>query len=77
MQLVYSNEKQTTIKVTLDEGEQLGRKLVGPKVVYVPVNPKNADYAAIVEQKLTIEPYKVPIPPPPSSPSTKRPRVKT
>jgi hypothetical protein len=60
MQLVYTNEHQSSISVTLDEGESLGL-LAGPIQASVPVDPANTDYAAIVEQKLVIEPY---VPPP-------------
>jgi hypothetical protein len=60
MQLVYANEHQNSITVTLDEGESLGN-LAGPVTASVPTDPANVDYAAIVEQKLTIEPY---VPPP-------------
>jgi hypothetical protein len=60
MQIVYANEHQNSIKVTLDEGESLGN-LAGPIQAFVPTDPANVDYAAILEQKLTIEPY---VPPP-------------
>jgi hypothetical protein len=63
MQLVYVNEHQNSINVTLDEGESLGN-LAGPVTATVPVDPANTDYAAIVEQKLVIEPY---VPPPVAS----------
>jgi hypothetical protein len=63
MQLVYTNEQQSSIKVTLDEGESLGN-LSGPIQAFVPLDPANVDYAAILEQKLTIEPY---VPPPAAS----------
>jgi hypothetical protein len=55
MQLTYTNEHENSIKVTLDEGESLGH-LVGPATAFVPVDLANADYAAIIEQKLVIEP---------------------
>jgi hypothetical protein len=60
MQLSYTNEHASSVKVTLDEGETLGH-LAGPTTAFVPLDPANTDYAAIVEQKLTIEPY---VPPP-------------
>jgi hypothetical protein len=60
MQLVYTNEHASSIAVTLDEGESLGH-LAGPVTAFVPTDPANTDYAAIVEQKLVIEPY---VPPP-------------
>jgi hypothetical protein len=56
MQLVYTNAESTLIKVTLSEGESLGH-LVGPATAFVPVDPANVDYVAIVEQKLVIEPF--------------------
>jgi hypothetical protein len=55
MQLIYTNAESTLIKVTLDEGESLGH-LVGPATAFVPIDLANADYAAIIEQKLVIEP---------------------
>jgi hypothetical protein len=54
MQLVYSSPEETTIQVTLDEGETLG-DLVGPTVAHVPTDPANRHYAEIVEQGLKIE----------------------
>jgi hypothetical protein len=60
MQLVYTNEHENSITVTLDEGESLGN-LAGPIQAFVPPDPANVDYAAIVEQKLVIDPY---VPPP-------------
>jgi hypothetical protein len=60
MQLVYTNEDQNSINVTLDEGESLGN-LAGPIQASVPTDPANTDYAAILEQKLVIDPY---VPPP-------------
>jgi hypothetical protein len=64
MQLAYTNEHESTISVTLDEGESLGN-LAGPVEAFVPTDPANVDYAAIVEQQLTIEPYV----PPPAAPA--------
>jgi hypothetical protein len=60
MQLVYSNPEETTIKVTLDEGEVGLGDLVGPTVVHVPTDPMNRHYAEIVKEKHTIEAYKAP-----------------
>ncbi|HEY1878308.1 MAG TPA: hypothetical protein VGG68_00095 [Caulobacteraceae bacterium] len=60
MQLVYSSPEQTTITVTLDDGEHLGN-LNGSVTAFVPTDPANTDYAAILEQNLTPEPY---VPPP-------------
>jgi hypothetical protein len=59
MQLIYSTPEQTTIAVTLDDGESLGN-LNGPITAYVPTDPANTDYAAILEQDLTPEPYVLP-----------------
>jgi hypothetical protein len=53
MQLVYTNPEQTTIMVTLDEGENLD-DLAGPTVAHVPTDPSNRHYAMIVEQGLPI-----------------------
>jgi hypothetical protein len=55
MQLIYSNPAETTITVTLDEGEVGLGDLVGPTVVHVPTDPMNRHYAAILEQDLKIE----------------------
>jgi hypothetical protein len=62
MHLVYT-EHDSSIKVTLDEGESLGH-LAGPVEAFVPIDPANTDYAAILERKLVIEPY---VPPPAAS----------
>jgi hypothetical protein len=59
MQLVYSNPEETTIKVTLDEGETLG-DLIGPTVAHVPTDPMNRHYAEILDQGLTIDAYSKP-----------------
>jgi hypothetical protein len=55
MQLIYSNPEQTTITVTLDEGESLG-DLVGPTVAHVPKDPANRHYSEIIKRKLKIGP---------------------
>jgi hypothetical protein len=54
MQLVYSTPEETTITVTLDEGENLG-DLIGPTVAHVPTDPMNRHYAEILKQGLTIQ----------------------
>jgi hypothetical protein len=54
MRLIYSNPQETTITVTLDEGETLS-DLTGPTVAHVPTDPMNRHYAAILEQDLKIE----------------------
>jgi hypothetical protein len=59
MQLVYSNPDETTIKVTLDEGESAA-DFVGPIEVFVPTDPMNRHYAAIVEGNYTVETYEAP-----------------
>ena len=56
MRLVYANPEKTHITVTLDEGETLGL-MNGPCVSSVPCDPDNIDYAAIIEQQLSIDPY--------------------
>jgi hypothetical protein len=61
MRLVYANPDKTGITVTLDEGETLAL-MNGPGTFSVPCDPANTDYAAVVEQGLSIEPYA----PPPS-----------
>jgi hypothetical protein len=66
MQLIYSNPQETTITVTLDEGESLG-DLVGPIVAHVPTDPMNRHYAEIVEGNYTIASY---VAPPVTLPST-------
>jgi hypothetical protein len=59
MQLVYSTPEETTIKVTLDEGESLGN-LSGPVEAFVPTDPDNADYAAILDEGLPVTAYEAP-----------------
>lgn len=54
MQLVYANPEETTITVTLDEGETFA-DLIGPIVAHVPVDPLNRHYAAIVDEGLAIK----------------------
>jgi hypothetical protein len=66
MQLVYSTPEETTITVTLDDGESLD-DLVGPIVVHVPTDPLNRHYAEIVEGNYTVDPY---VEPPVTLPST-------
>ena len=56
MQLAFINEAKTTIRATLEDGETLGN-LVGPKVAFVPTDPDNSDYAAIVSAGLPIAPF--------------------
>jgi hypothetical protein len=56
MQLIYSNPEQTSIQVTLDEGEQLGN-ITGPGVIFVPNDPANVEYADLQQRKSVIEDY--------------------
>jgi hypothetical protein len=65
MQLVYSNPEQTTITVTLDEGEVGLGDLVGPTVAHVPTDPMNRHYAEIQTEGLSIERYEAPEASPP------------
>jgi hypothetical protein len=65
MHLQYINATNTTIQATLDDGETLGNH-AGPAVIYVPVDPANAEYAEIVEEGYPIAPY---VPPPPPVPT--------
>jgi hypothetical protein len=59
MQLSYvaapGGAEPSTIKVQLDEGEQLGN-LVGPVEAFVPMDPANVDYQWIVYLGYPIEP---------------------
>jgi hypothetical protein len=59
MQLVYTSPDETTIRMTLDEGESAA-DFVGPIEAFVPTDPDNRHYAAIVDEGLTIEPYPAP-----------------
>jgi len=56
MQLVYSDIQQTTIAVTLAEGERVGN-FTGSATIYVPVAGGNAEYNDIVARSLLIDPY--------------------
>jgi hypothetical protein len=60
MQLIYSNPEETTITVTLDEGEVGLGDLVGPTVAHVPTDPMNRHYAEIVEGNYRIDAYEAP-----------------
>jgi hypothetical protein len=59
MQLTYTSPEETTIKVTLDEGESAA-DFFGPIEAFVPTDPDNRHYAAIVEGNYTIEAYEAP-----------------
>jgi hypothetical protein len=56
MQLTYTSPEETTINVTLDEGEVGLGDLVGPTEVFVPVDESNRHYAAILDEGYTIFP---------------------
>jgi hypothetical protein len=56
MQLVYTSPDKTTIKVTLDEGESLGN-LNGPVEAFVPIDPANVEFAAILNEGLPVTAY--------------------
>ena len=56
MQLVFVNAEQTSIQVTLEDGETLANHS-GPLVMFVPTDPANAEYAAILAGGFTIEPF--------------------
>jgi hypothetical protein len=55
MQLTYTSSDETTIKVTLDEGETLD-DLTGPTEAFVPVDFDNRHFEAIPADAL-IWPY--------------------
>ena len=56
MQLQYIDDPiSRAIKVTLGQQERLGN-YAGPVEIVVPLDPANIEYAAILEQKLKIEP---------------------
>jgi hypothetical protein len=59
MNLAYSSPEETTIRVTLDEGETLD-EFVGPTEVFVPVDPDNRHYQTIVDGNYTVDPYVAP-----------------
>jgi hypothetical protein len=61
MELVYADADETTINVTLDAGETLGH-LVGPTTAFVPTDPMNVDYDAILAGDFDIAPYAAPTP---------------
>jgi len=56
MELVYTNVEQTSIQATLVEGENLGN-VSGPAVIFVPVDPANNEYQAILESGQPIDAY--------------------
>ena len=56
MQLIYVDTTETSIQATLDDGETLGH-LTGPAVAFVPTDPANAEYADILANERTVEPF--------------------
>ena len=63
MLLQYTSPDNTTIQATLDDGESLGNH-AGPATIFVPCDPANKDFQAIVESGEPIAPYE----PPPEAP---------
>jgi hypothetical protein len=62
MDLVYSSADKTSIKATLAAGESLGN-ITGPTEAFIPVDDENTEYAAILDEKLTIQPFVEETPP--------------
>jgi hypothetical protein len=60
MQLIYTDPDETTIKVTLDEGETLD-DLMGPTEAFVPRDEGNRHYQAILDDELTVSAYEAPV----------------
>jgi hypothetical protein len=60
MQLIYSNPEETTITVTLDEGDVGLGDLVGPTVAHVPKDPLNRHYAEIARKKIAVKAHEAP-----------------
>jgi len=56
MRLIFANPEKTSIVVTLDEGESLGL-MNGPGTWFVPTDPANTDYAAIMDKGIKIDAY--------------------
>ena len=56
MRLTFTNPEKTSIVVTLDEGEALGL-MAGPGTWFVPIDPTNTDYAAIMDKGINVEDY--------------------
>jgi hypothetical protein len=53
MDLVWADESRKSIIVTLDDGETLG-SLIGPTQAFVPTDPFNTDYAAIMAEGFAV-----------------------
>ena len=56
MRLTFTNPEKTSIVVTLDEGEALAL-MAGPGTWFVPTDPTNTDYAAIMDKGINVEDY--------------------
>jgi hypothetical protein len=56
MKLTYTSADGNTIEVMLDKDEMLGN-IAGPTTLYVPCDPANVEYAAIVKHNHKINPY--------------------
>ena len=56
MHMQYADPVETTIRAELDAGEMLG-DTPGPAVIFVPTDPANADYQAIIASGEPILPY--------------------
>jgi hypothetical protein len=56
MHLIFANPEKTSIVVTLDEGEALGL-MAGPGTWFVPTDPQNTDYAAIMDKGVNVDAY--------------------
>ena len=59
MRLTFANPEKTSIAVILDEGESLGL-MAGPGTWFVPTDPANTDYAAIMDKGINIDAYAPP-----------------
>ena len=56
MRLIFANPEMTNIIVILDEGEALGL-MAGPGTWFVPTDPTNTDYAAIMDKGVNVDAY--------------------
>ena len=56
MRLIFANPEKTNITVVLDEGESLGL-MAGPGTFFVPTDPQNTDYAAIMDKGINVDAY--------------------
>jgi hypothetical protein len=64
MRLSYVDADHRFISVQLDDGEVLG-SLTGPIdppfLASIPVDPMNSDYAKIIDEGISVEPYVAPV----------------